>query len=363
MAKRGQRGATPFSLSFLDIMSCGFGAVVLVFLITKHGVEEKTQKVPETSKITIENVKNDIRELSTEIQLLQEAKEALTAEISRKEDERQKTKDSLELTLKDSEAAESRRELLRNQSKSVEEELQAAKENFDEQSTFGSLQYVKAARRISGSGTRQYLTGIRISGERILVLLDVSASMLDSSLANIYQIREMDPSVQKNAKKWKAAKKTFEWVISQLPLDSKFQIYTFSEGWSPALEGTEGKWLDVSSEAQEKAVELTLNTIPSGGTNLESVFEAAAALTPTPDNIILITDGLPTLKSGSNPSGLVKGRERQRLFNSATRALPKRVPVQTILLPLEGDPYAAWSYWSLALKTGGSFVSPSEEWP
>ena len=363
MARRGQRGTTPFSLSFLDIMSCGFGAVVLVFLITKHGIEENKQKVPETSHAIVENVKNDIRELSTEIELLQARQEALTTEIRIKENERKRIKDYLELTVKYIEAAESRRELLRKQSKSIEEDLLEAKESFDEQSTFGSLQHTKSARRISGDGRRQYLTGIRMSGERILVLFDVSASMLDSSLANIYQIREMDPSLQKNAKKWKAAKKTFEWVISQLPLDSKFQIYTFSEGWNSALEGTEGTWLDVSSEAQEKAVELTLDIIPSGGTNLESVFAAAAALTPTPDNIILITDGLPTLKPGSNPSGLVKGRERERIFNSATRALPNQVPVQTILLPLEGDTYAAWLYWSLALETGGSLVSPSEEWP
>ncbi|NNM01135.1 MAG: hypothetical protein HKO62_10325 [Gammaproteobacteria bacterium] len=33
---RNRRKLSPFSLSFLDIMSCGFGAVVLLFLIIKH---------------------------------------------------------------------------------------------------------------------------------------------------------------------------------------------------------------------------------------------------------------------------------------------------------------------------------------
>ena len=31
-----KRRATPFSLSFLDIMACGFGAVTLLFLILRH---------------------------------------------------------------------------------------------------------------------------------------------------------------------------------------------------------------------------------------------------------------------------------------------------------------------------------------
>ena len=37
MARR-KRSFTTFNLSFLDIMSCGFGAVVLVFLIIDHAI-------------------------------------------------------------------------------------------------------------------------------------------------------------------------------------------------------------------------------------------------------------------------------------------------------------------------------------
>ena len=36
---RKKRAFTTFNLSFLDIMSCGFGAVVLVFLIIDHSME------------------------------------------------------------------------------------------------------------------------------------------------------------------------------------------------------------------------------------------------------------------------------------------------------------------------------------
>ena len=40
MARR-KREFNTFNLSFLDIMSCGFGAVVLVFLIMNHAIENE----------------------------------------------------------------------------------------------------------------------------------------------------------------------------------------------------------------------------------------------------------------------------------------------------------------------------------
>ena len=43
MARR--RNINVFSLSFLDIMSCGFGAVILVFIIINHGTEASSQEV------------------------------------------------------------------------------------------------------------------------------------------------------------------------------------------------------------------------------------------------------------------------------------------------------------------------------
>jgi hypothetical protein len=43
--------------------------------------------------------------------------------------------------------------------------------------------------------------------------------------------------------------------------------------------------------------------------------------------------------------------------------LVKGVPINVILLPMEGDPMAAAAYWRLAQITRGSFLSPSEDWP
>jgi len=47
----------------------------------------------------------------------------------------------------------------------------------------------------------------------------------------------------------------------------------------------------------------------------------------------------------------------------AVRDLPFNVPVNIILYAMEGDPQAAPAYWWLALRTGGSMMAPSEDWP
>jgi hypothetical protein len=37
--------------------------------------------------------------------------------------------------------------------------------------------------------------------------------------------------------------------------------------------------------------------------------------------------------------------------------------VNVILFPMEGDPDAAPAYWLVNIRTGGSMMAPSEDWP
>ena len=93
-------------------------------------------------------------------------------------------------------------------------------------------------------------------------------------------------------------------------------------------------------------------------------FTYAAAMNPPPDNIILLADGLPTM--GASPPGLrkrVSGARREKFFEEALRQLPGTIPVNTLLFYMEGDPMAAVSYWRLAVKSRGSFLSVTEDWP
>jgi len=220
------------------------------------------------------------------------------------------------------------------------------------------------ARAFLGEGNRQYLTGLHLGGQHIAILLDSSASMLADKLVQIIRLRNMGESVQRGAEKWTQSLKTVDWLTAQLPVGSKYQVITFNTQAKAALADTEGKWLEVANRAQLADVSSALRKItPGGGTSLENAVLALNQLSPKPDNIFLITDGLPTQGSSAPRSSKVSGPERQRLYAQAVRQLPGRTPVNIILAPMEGDPMAAAEFWQLAMQTGGSLLMPSRDWP
>jgi len=51
------------------------------------------------------------------------------------------------------------------------------------------------------------------------------------------------------------------------------------------------------------------------------------------------------------------------VFERSLDRLPAGVPVNVILLPMEGDPLAPGAYWALARRTDGAFMSPARDWP
>jgi len=151
---------------------------------------------------------------------------------------------------------------------------------------------------------------------------------------------------------------------TQIQPGTEFQIFAFNDtAWS-LIEGSDGEWLTVRDGAQlEEAVEALRNMAPSGPTSLHQAFAAMRPLDPKPDNIYLLVDGLPTIGEVIPIKAGVTGRERMGHFNRAVRDLPFNVPVNVILYAMEGDPQAAPAYWWLALRTGGSMMAPSEDWP
>jgi len=373
-SRAAKREFNPISLSFLDVMSCGFGAVVLIFLILDHSTSVRTEVISpdlaaEIDLLTEEIVDGEedlvrIRNTLSDVDFDMVEAQGLARSIQQEIDDFLEELAQMEnTTLARRESVEE----LKADIQSLEEELerlQAAQDSFS-----GNF-----IRPYVGDGNRQYLTGLILGGSRILVLVDTSASMLDNTIVNIIRRRNMSDERKLASEKWIGVRKVVDWLTTQLPPPSQYQIYTFNEQVQPLIPGTMGSWLEVAD--QEKLSQAVTNleaTIPVNGTNLEKVFEAVAALDPLPDNIYLITDGLPTL--GTMDSGFfsrrdsdgnqntVSGNEREALFNTALEKLPSGIPVNVVLAPLEGDPMAASLYWKLAVATGGSFLSPSKDWP
>ena len=362
---RKKRAFTTFNLSFLDIMSCGFGAVVLVFLIIDHAIGRDTDKLnedllSETSLLEEEVLEGEtglveLRNTLSDVDFKMVEAQGLATRITGEIDDYRKLIESLE-----SEGNIDREEIaiLQAEIKRLEEQIeQFIAANKDDDSGNNVRTFV-------GDGNRQYLTGLNLGGRNVLILLDASASMLSKELVNIIRLRNMGDQIKRNADKWRRAVATVEWLASQLPASSEFQIYTFNTAVQPALKGTKGTWLKTADKKSlDGAVAGLAGVVPQGGTSLENAVLALLDLSPLPDNIFLITDGLPT-QSAARPKGnKVSAKNRLKYFERAIQQLPRSVPVNIILAPMEGDPYAAAAYWQLAQMTSGSFLSPSRDWP
>lgn len=352
------------SLAFLDVMSCGFGAVVLIFLILDHSISDQNSPItPDlfgeinlldeeilNGEANLVRLRNTLSDVDMQMVTAQGLARSIQEELDTFLDELAQMENS-------SMANEESIEQLKSDIDSKEEELRRLRA-ADEQLTGNN------ARQFVGDGNRQYLTGLILGGNRILVLVDVSASMLDNTIVNIIRRRNMPKETQLNSKKWTDVRNVVDWLTTQLPLPSQYQIYTFNNEVNALLPGTEGQWLEVADEAQlQENIDLLNTLVPTEGTNMENLFLSIQQFNPMPDNIYLITDGLPTLSNRNSNATYISGRDREELFERALRELPAGIPVNVIMAPLEGDPMAPSAFWKLAVSTGGSFLSPSKDWP
>jgi hypothetical protein len=216
-----------------------------------------------------------------------------------------------------------------------------------------------------GTGDRQYLSGLKLGGERIAILVDVSASMLDETVVNVIRLRNMPESRRLRSEKWRRTVATVDWLMAQIPPKSKFQVIAFNVKAWPIVPDSTGRWLDGSdAQALNNVVTNLRKTVPADGTSLENALTAMNALSPAPDNVYIITDGLPT--QGAAPPLVRKtidGDGRLKLFERALAKYPNRVPANVILMPMEGDPSAPSAYWMLAKRTNGAFLMPAKDWP
>ena len=359
-----RRQTSIFSLSFLDVMSCGFGAVILIFLIINHATQVQGEIVNQDllSEIRlldyqVQNGEKDLVELKEELEELlrsvSDSDEKLNSNRRQIADLSEDLAEHENISLARIESLEK----LKSDVKAREEELKRLK--AIEAEGDGSR-----IRTFAGEGDRQYLTGLKVGGRNILIAVDTSASMLDDDIVNILRRRNMSDERKLRAPKWQRAVRTVEWLSAQLPLDASFQLYGFNENARALLEPTHGEWIELGEGRElDDALNRLKEVIPGKGTSLENLALAMAELKPPPDNVYLITDSLPTMGVRPPRGATISGRDRLNLFQNAVRRIPAQVPVNIIMFPMEGDPMAAAAFWNLARVSGGSFLSPSRDWP
>ncbi len=361
MARRSREGNV-FTLSFIDVMAGGFGAVVIMYLIINHATETAEEVDNrylraesrlldyqlDTGRKSLAYLRDLVGNLSIRIADVKQSVEQTITELEIKEEEI----NVIEKTSLDQ--SDSLEQLIKELEETELEVAALAQANRNQQG--------QTTIEIRGEGDRQYLTGLYMGGEHILIALDASASMLDKTIVNVLRRRNMDTERQLQAPKWRRAIRTVEWLAANIPLQSRFQVALYNNEASFVI--NDGDWIDASDGETVRSIFTELDDVmPREGTNLQGLFELITTLHPLPDNLFLIADSLPTMDSASTDRTTINGRQRLNLFYQAVRKLPSGIPVNVLMFPLEGDPIAPISYWNLAHITGGTLLSPSDDWP
>jgi hypothetical protein len=366
MARR-RRKFEIFSMSFLDTICCAFGAIVLLYMLLNAAGSRAFSDDTAELQAEVDKLEEEVLQGYSDLVVLRNSLQRTETEADRTEglSDRvlQETEKAKEQLADASKTSVSRREAI-EKLKADLKQIEAEKKRL----VAGTPAPGKPGNRVKGfvgTGDRQYLSGLKLGGDRIVILVDVSASMLDETVVNVIRMRNMPESRRLRSEKWRRTVATVDWLTAQIPAKSKFQVLAFNVKAWPVVPDSAGRWLDGSdAQALSDTMVNLRRTVPADGTSLENAFTLMNSLSPAPDNVFIITDGLPT--QGASPPTLRKtidGDGRLKLFERALGKYPNRVPANVILMPMEGDPAAAAAFWTLARRTNGAFLMPARDWP
>jgi hypothetical protein len=352
MISAKRRDTEVFSMAFLDCICCGFGAVLLIFILTVAQQKSRDSESLESVQTRVDRLASQVQASEAEVAALEKMLAAAQTQL-----ESLKTKNSGEQV----NLTNRQKELLL-----LLQETGALKDALDK--LLGEKKALPTEDvqpvPIPNEARRQYLTGVRLDGKNVLFLVRVSGSMLGDTLDDAI-LRLQDPEFKKReAPKWQRTIKAVEWMVANLDPDARFQILLFNEETVPLLSNRGDEWIArTDRQGVQEALTRLHQVVPQGSANLERAFTTVRYMANLPDSIVLLTDGLPTTSDSAPNPGDADDEARIRYFRYAQRQLPPRIPVSTILFPMTGDPGAPALYWEMAGATHGALVSPSASWP
>ena len=349
-----RRETEVFSLAFLDCICCGFGAVILVFILT---VSQKTM----VDKSDVDTARERLHKVQRETTLTKEQLDRLARVLAAAQLELQdiNAKNQQDQT----KLSDRKRELLLmlQQTGALKDALHSL---LGEKKALPTEE-VAPPIPIPNIDRRQYLTGVKLNGEFVVYLVRASGSMLGDTIDDAAAKLEEPDDKKRQASKWQRTVHALQWMLASMDPDTHFQIFFWAEDVTPILPNRGEEWFSTKDRKTMIDVLKRLDEfVPKGGANLEKAFTTVRYLPKLPDSIVLFTDGLPTRSDTIPMEGDIDEGSRIRFFEIARKQLPPRIPVSTILFPmLTGDPGAPGLYWELANYTHGALVSPSKSWP
>ncbi len=342
-----------FNLSFLDVMACGLGAVILIFILVDFNAFTD-EPVIEQRKLEAELAASEDTQ-----QQLQKSLDEINQKIAMERASQQDTQEA------QADTTDAQTKLL----SAVSKQLAVVADLEDQRAALAEKVEQSANVTLRGTGEQNFIAGMKVEGEQIGLLIDKSASMMGDNLVDVLGKLSLSDAKKVATPKWGRTTRVAKWLLARLPKASKVTMVAFSNT-ARRLGGQ-----DVVSASQSAAMQGIVKdlgaVVPDGGTNLQLGVSTLFQANPSITDVYLVTDGLPTLGDGLSRqcTGFITKNKsissecRQALFVETVRRAQKQVRYHVILLPIEGDPYAPSMYWDWTRATNGVFLSPAPEWP
>ncbi len=218
--RRVRRDAEAFSMSFLDCICCGFGAVILLLVVTEYGDPVPLAVSKEDLQMQVEKSEKELFEIRGNALVLERE---LAARVARLKEEQQKLA------------------RLRGDLSTIEGEFKASEDEEDAMKKLAeSLASTRAAmieetRRLQGEGRRQVydqpVAGVPIDSEYVIFIVDTSGSM--------------------QSQNWRYAEEKLAEVLNIYPKLKGIQVMDDEGGYM--FTEYRGKWIP-DSPARRKAI-------------------------------------------------------------------------------------------------------------
>lgn len=360
--KRKKKSMEVFGLSFLDCICCGFGGVILLYVMTTMEDGETREGVVSTARAEVQRIDErleDGQKMLAEIRNSLEDEKVKLAEIEseiQQLDSRMK-QDQAELSDKKnvSEAKLEHASKLQSDIDAVKKEISDLK-NRQTENAGGNLTESKGTER------RHYVTGLRLDGTRAVVLFDRSTSTVANSLA-AYQHFYANATEEylMTAPKRIRMLDSLDWLIATSQSE-QLQIILYGEEARFATPETKGDWISrKDADLVQASLDHAWAALPKGSSNLIAAIQLANTLKPPPDSLYIITDSLPTnYRRGIQNDHNSRRSAVNEVINTVRQAGQS---MHVILFPMVGNDRAVQAYWDGAKRTNGSFFTPAPDWP
>jgi hypothetical protein len=255
--KRKRRDTEIFSLSFLDCICCGFGAIILLLVISEFGEPVVIEKSRKDLNAQLLDLQRKWYEIRGETELLNRELKGRIDELTDKKATLSKIRG--ELTAAESAYASSSRTARADDI--IERELLGASEELN--ARLKALQAQSRQRRTVASSA---VGGIPADSDYIIFLIDTSGSMQGNH--------------------WDTANQVMREILDIYPRVRGLQIV--DDNGKELFEGTRGRWLEDSSARRTQIVERMRNWRAFSDSSPADGIEAAIRTYWAPDKRISI---------------------------------------------------------------------------